>query len=133
MKTCLGNMLVVAGWRQPARSSTLEAAVLVKISEIIAKAVKIREVVAEGILSTHVEAYTFESGRPFNPEIMQDAYAIPGKSPTVKRDEEDAVVCATSLGLLFRSKKVPSSGSDGGEWKFTFVVKPKVLLESTLS
>ncbi|KAJ3513956.1 hypothetical protein NMY22_g14892 [Coprinellus aureogranulatus] len=131
------NAMCTAGWR-PVKGSerstaTFESAVKEKVTGILEKAARIKEVMWEGILSEHLDVMTVGKGRPFTVATMQDAYGVPGSVQSPDQGEGESVVCTTALGLVCRTRKPISPGSEKMEWKLDMILKPKVLLESTLS
>ncbi|KAJ3513954.1 hypothetical protein NMY22_g14894 [Coprinellus aureogranulatus] len=124
MKTCGWKAEGVPGDKPPDLA-------LERLSEIRAKALKIREMLNEGILSVEMEVFRVAEKAPYRSEGMQDAYET-GKSPPPGRSA-DTVVTTTSLGLR-RVKRVPipSNPSKKGR-SYDIVLKPKVLLLSALA
>jgi hypothetical protein len=97
------------------------------------KAGKIRDMLFKGVLSTHIEVFDYEGD--FDPPTMQDAYEVPEKRELAPRGGQanvvgyGPIVCSTGLGLRCVSR---GSRSSGDVLRWEVVLKPKVLLCSTL-
>ena len=127
----LVDLLVVAGWRPG--SSSLEETLQCKLTEITAKAIKIREVISEGILSAHIELFCFDKGLTFDSQQMQDAYDVPGKGSSAQCYDGESIICTTGLGLRCFTSKSNSTQTRGGERKLEIVLKAKVVTQRTLT
>ncbi|KAJ3523688.1 hypothetical protein NMY22_g11330 [Coprinellus aureogranulatus] len=130
----LWAIIITAGWRRVSGSerstSTFEGAVEGRIADIMQRAVKLKEAMWEGIFSEHMEVATLPPGRAFNTLSMEDAY---GDNQSSENAEGDSVVCTTGLGLCCKARKPISPDSNKTMWKADIILKPKVLLASTLS
>ena len=121
-------LLMVGGWRTESSSQTkLPEIVTEKLSQIQQKALKVREMSMEGIISADVEVFRAPTKRGFNPASMQDAYDSPDIPPN------DIVICQTGLGLRYLKRASPSSSAAQTQRKTEIILKAKVLLASTLA
>lgn len=127
----LVDLLVVAGWRPG--SSSLEETLQGKLTDITARAIKIREVITEGVLSAHIEIFCFNKGLAFDSQQMQDAYDVPGKGSSAQCYDGEAIICTTGLGLRCLMSKSSSAHSRGSERKREIMLKAKVVTQRTLT
>ncbi|KAF6748627.1 hypothetical protein DFP72DRAFT_915736 [Ephemerocybe angulata] len=127
---CLACLTWVAGYRD---HGELAGLLKEKVTEMTEKALKIKEIAAEGVLSAEVRVVAFDPHVKFDPERMQDAFAQElfggskgkGKGKDKKEEEEtepQAIVVSTGLGVSFSTKGKAEE----------VVMKTKVVLESAL-
>ncbi|KZT65647.1 hypothetical protein DAEQUDRAFT_759245 [Daedalea quercina L-15889] len=91
------------------------------IQIIVAKAVNLRRLIGEAMISSDYEVVVPRSGTAFMPEEMEDAYKPRGKG----RRTGMSVLCCTTMGLR-RAEKVK------GELQRKTLVKPEVGLQTLL-
>ncbi|KAF5317079.1 hypothetical protein D9611_003547 [Ephemerocybe angulata] len=112
-----------------------------KLDEMTQKALKIKEMAAEGVLSSEIDVVAFNPRKSFDSEKMQDAFAVEPKTPKSKEKEKGGgkhgkgkgkgrekaegkpppIVVSTGLGVSCSSKG-----------RTEVVLKCKVLLQTML-
>ncbi|KAF5317356.1 hypothetical protein D9611_003539 [Ephemerocybe angulata] len=134
----LACLTYVAGYRAHA-SGDLPRLLEEKVGEMTEKALKIKEIAAEGVLSAEVRVVAFDPHVKFDTERMQDAFAQEsfggskgkgqGKDKEKEKDKKEeggakvqAIVVSTGLGVSFSTKGKAEE----------VVMKTKVVLESAL-
>ncbi|KAF6748628.1 hypothetical protein DFP72DRAFT_1174066 [Ephemerocybe angulata] len=130
----LRDLMLTVGWLGSAtptskdRSTELLDVLNGKVKTLFTKALGIREMVMESVLSADVEMFIPMKERAFNEKFMVDSYDEFGARKQVK-DEVMKLVCATGLGVRCTTVKEVD-----GEKKSQIecVLKAKVLLHSTL-
>ncbi|KAF6748671.1 hypothetical protein DFP72DRAFT_1049419 [Ephemerocybe angulata] len=118
------------------RGATLPAHLQKKLEDMTKKALKIKEMASEGVLSAEVEVFAPRPSGSFNPERMQDEYAFGSNSgsstvtntpggknveETGKKKKKILIVVSTGLGVQCSTKG-----------KSEVALKSKVLLQSAL-
>ncbi|KAF6748631.1 hypothetical protein DFP72DRAFT_555276 [Ephemerocybe angulata] len=136
----LRSLMLVAGWQGLSSLSDEAPIIAGKVKTLIAKALCIREMTMEGVLSAEVEVFAPPNDWLFDESCMVDAYAFedgptrPGEKGNRRRKKDlKKTVCATALGVRWCKTK-PKGGEANGEkeTRVELVLKPKVLLYSTL-
>lgn len=127
--------MITAGWRRgdSSKAARFKDRVGERVVDITKQAIKIKGVMWEGILSAHLDVVSMGYGTPFISKSMEDAHEVPGGGHGLEDANSGPIICTTALGLSYRTWKPVSLGSEKEEWKSEVILKPKVLLEATLS
>lgn len=122
----LGNAMFIAGWRvtTPEREEVGKR-VEEKIEEICAKALKIKEMVTQKILSAEVRVVYYPPGAPYDKGAMEDVYES-GRE-TERAESGQPILCSTGLGVQYNVTKSLSSGRRSSN-----ILKAKVVLASAV-
>ncbi|RXW16089.1 hypothetical protein EST38_g9765 [Candolleomyces aberdarensis] len=105
----LGNVMFAVGWRASTPKKTdVAQQVGEKIGEICAKALKIKEMATQKILSADVRLFSYAPGTPYNPATMEDVYDS-GKEAK-EANPGQPILCSSGLGnVILKSKVVLAS------------------------
>ncbi|KAJ3521282.1 hypothetical protein NMY22_g12378 [Coprinellus aureogranulatus] len=129
--------LVVLSGRVSPSPAWVEDRFGARLDELDAKSVKVREAIAEGVVSADLEVFRYPRETAFNPAEMRDALETGGgrNKPIVESVEgSDRIVCSVGLGIRQIRRELCSSNSSGsGVRRKEVILKPKVLLYSTLN
>ncbi|KAF9262588.1 hypothetical protein L218DRAFT_960049 [Marasmius fiardii PR-910] len=121
------NILVTAGLRNSGTmdelTEQLKAQFASHIAEVINRAIKLNNVIGDGITSCELVPINCETGILFDEDSMENSFDVPSWKNS---SAEESILCTTELGLL-RSEKV--QGKDG-EWTHLILLKPKAVLQS---
>ena len=124
----LSYLLMVGGQRlDPSSKAKLRRMAVENLAQIQQKALGVREMAMEGILSANVEVILAPTSKGYNPLYMQDAY----NSQHLPQD--DMVICQTGLGLRYYRVAPKSRNSTATRSEQAVLLKAKVLLSSALS
>ncbi|KAF6752154.1 hypothetical protein DFP72DRAFT_905071 [Ephemerocybe angulata] len=140
---CLWNLVLLAGWQESSSSRTEAPIIADKVKTLMSKSLGIREMVMQGVLSAEVEVVFPQKECWFDESCMTDTYALDGGGSSragakakkhqemggAGRDTFKRAVCATALGVTCSKPKAKVEGEGA---KAELVLKPKVLLYSTL-
>ncbi|KAJ2922266.1 hypothetical protein H1R20_g14828, partial [Candolleomyces eurysporus] len=122
----LGNVMFIAGWRvTTSEREDVGKRVEEKIEEICAKALKIKEMVTQKILSAEVRVVYYPPGAPYDKGAMEDVYES-GRE-TERADSGQPILCSTGLGVQYNVTKSLSSGRRSSN-----ILKSKVVLASAV-
>ena len=118
--------MLCTGWQEttPERKRTARR-VEEKVGKIRTKALKIREVVTQKILSAEVRVFYPLPGSRYDAGTMEDAYAFGGEGG--KTEPGQPIFCSTGLGLRCIIIHPKSPGSQGS---WNTVLKAQVVLAS---
>ncbi|RXW25661.1 hypothetical protein EST38_g139 [Candolleomyces aberdarensis] len=124
----LMNVMFAAGWRVTTpEGEDVGKRAEEKIQEIFMKALKIKEMVTQKILSAEVRMVYYRPGAPYDTGAMEDVYES-GKA-TEKAEPGQPILCSTGLGVQYIAAKSISSGGK----KRSNIVKTKVVLASAVA
>ncbi|KAJ3535906.1 hypothetical protein NMY22_g6268 [Coprinellus aureogranulatus] len=127
--------LIVLSGRVSPPSTWLEDRFGAKLDELDAKSVRVKEALAEGVVSADLEAFAYPRDTPFNPAEMRDAMESGGSKSKPRKELagcSDRIVCSVGLGIRQIRRELRSSNTSGARRK-EVILKPKVLLYSTLN
>ncbi|KAF6752178.1 hypothetical protein DFP72DRAFT_1133902 [Ephemerocybe angulata] len=134
----LRETMRAAGW-MPTPDASEESSrrvppdVLENVRLISKKALEIKAMIIEGVLSSDLQPYVLDAGTPFAPDEMDDEDSA-GTSMADSRanhgsPQDRHVACTTALGLQkFAPAPTSGEGREYGALIRTLLLKPKVLL-----
>ncbi|KAF6748621.1 hypothetical protein DFP72DRAFT_915725 [Ephemerocybe angulata] len=140
----LWNLVLVAGWQKPSSSRTEAPIIADKVKTLMSKSLGIRKMVMQGVLSAEVEVVFPQKECWFDESCMTDTYALEGAGSSRAGAKEARVmdgpgsdtfkraVCAAALGVTCSKPKAKAEEEGEKGAKAELVLKPKVLLYSTL-
>ncbi|KAG7450052.1 uncharacterized protein BT62DRAFT_928833, partial [Guyanagaster necrorhizus] len=121
-------VLLLAGWNSDG-TTTWDACVDTimekygrRIRDIVKLMTRLDKVIGESVVSKDIIVCIVASGRQYDLESMENADGLGEKV-----QPSDRVMCTSDLGL-----KVTEVSHDGGLEKDTYLLKPKVVLRSSL-
>ncbi|TEB37928.1 hypothetical protein FA13DRAFT_1725552 [Coprinellus micaceus] len=129
----LANLMAVSG-REALPANRLEEVIGGKLNQVATKTLRVKEAIAEGVLSVDVEVFSCTMNVEFHPSSMRDAWGNPGRyRKSGDPAEGDLVVCPTGLGLCRIIQEPRTSDPSRVRKKQETLLKTKVLLYSTLN
>ncbi|KAF5317078.1 hypothetical protein D9611_003546 [Ephemerocybe angulata] len=143
----LWNLVLLAGWQESSSSRTEAPIIADKVKTLMSKSLGIRKMVMQGVLSAEVEVVFPQKECWFDEACMTDTYALDSGGGSSRagakakkaqgmggtgKDTFKRAVCATALGITCSKPKAKAEGEGEKGAKAELVLKPKVLLYSTL-